>query len=128
MNTQPEIKAGQRWESGETEAEVVFVTEEYVFYIFSHDNDKKHANGDSKKSFAEYYRLKPELKTRPITKDDIMKMLAEDSSLYFRTNSEGWWYYLSCPEGLKTFDGYQFSHNPFAPNAEIAGPEIEVKE
>lgn len=136
MNTQ-EIKAGQRWErkdKKDDELVVVATTDKYVFCVFPRRGEDLFQYCGEKVVFLNAYKLKPEPRTRPITKDDIMKMLAVNPVLFCRhvSVSSSGWYLLSHPEShMNDTVGRlccKYSHNPFAPNPVIVGPEIEVVE
>lgn len=129
MNT-PEIKAGQRWKAKNPDRysyilTVLFVDHESVLT----ENECGIRCLDPVISFNEYNQLLPEPQTRPITADDIMKMLAANPVLWYSELEEDSWDLVESSL-LRRSDvcGFKYSHNPFAANAEIVGPEIEVKE
>jgi hypothetical protein len=143
MNTQPEIKAGQRWRfpkdgfnkstwDGSTAIAEVKLVDDHFVYL--RDTKKREAYTVTVDYFQEYYEPCPEPKTRPITADDVMKMLAVNPVLFHRDAKKDPHWYQSTARGLwlhnhsDILHEYQFSHNPFAPNAKIVGPEIEVGE
>jgi hypothetical protein len=140
MSTQPEIKAGQRWVgcSGgpfKDHVKIIFTDERCVLISTEASPHCRHSL--DKNWFSINYKLLPEPKTRPITADDILKMLSVNPTIYERhidfNDGLDSWEALRCPvvwinEHINELSKHQFSHNPFTPNAEIVGPEIEVME
>jgi hypothetical protein len=129
MNT-PEIKAGQRWVSiSGAKIFVEWCDGENVLF----KDERGRLDIRSIRYFFATFNPCHEPKTRPITKDDIMKMLAVNPVIFCCHNISSEWGMLIAPvcwvsNGENKLDEYQFSHNPFAPNAKIVGPEIEVTE
>jgi len=136
MNTQPEIKVGQRWRfpsdkvkqrrAGSVVVEVKAVDD---LFVYLRDTKKPEGYVVTVSYFRETYEPVPEPKTRHITADDLMKMLAVNPVLYYASVKDPEiWHMLTRPgdwaKGVPS--AFRFSHNPFAPNAKIVGPEIEV--
>ena len=140
MTTQPEIKAGQRWkfpghkvkqwDGSSVIAEVKLIDDSFVYLRGA----KKHeAFTVELNYFIEHYEPVPEPKTRPITKDDVLKMLAVNPHLFMRPINKcgtiAFWSSTNNPvvwlENTKNnLSGYQYSHNPFAPNPVVVGPMV----
>lgn len=130
MNTQ-EIKAGQRWKS---------IAENYIATVEWADcnnilirwRDGTRLELRSMGYFLRNFKPHNEPKARPITKDDIMKMLGVNPVLFLRGvagHRPGSWSLLEQPGALAEAENlfhHEYSHNPFAPNPVIVGPEIEV--
>lgn len=139
MTTQPEIKAGQRWAGkldGRVIATIHFVDDEYVLYITSDTINGCHAHACSICIFLDYFKpaLSPFKQTRHVTADDVMKMLAVNPVVFAldERNTIGW-FQITAPHmwlGNNSMESsrWQLSHNPFAPNPVIVGPEVEVTE
>jgi len=138
MNT-PEIKAGKRYrfpsdkvKQWDGSAAVVEVKAADGDFVYLRDTKKFEGYVITVSYFLENYEPVPEPKTRFIIVDDIMKMLAVNPVLFHRDVKKASHWYQSTARGLwlhnhsKILHEYQFSHNPFAPNAKIVGPEIEV--
>ena len=132
----PEIKAGQRyrfpsdkvkqWDGSAVVAEVKAVDGDFVYL---RDTKKLEGYVITVSYFLENYEPVPEPKTRSLTTDDIMKMLAVNPVLWRRLMLSatifGDWELVT---STQFYAVAQYSHNPFAPNAKIVGPEIEVVE
>ena len=123
MTTQPEIKAGQRWryKKGADITVVLFCDDNSVFFETS---------GSSRGFFCPVYfrsnfEIITEPKPRPITKDDVLKMLAVNPVLFYIGEHGADWEILKSPSDLPDYMyNTLFSHNPFAPNAVIVGPTV----
>jgi hypothetical protein len=130
MTIHPEIKAGQRWVNSDSEnanktAKVEYVTEIDVFYIVFLEGFRAFSYGETREVFLSRYKLIPEPKTRPINKSDIMKMLAVNPVLFYKgEHNPDWWMLRSSQELPPDTSNTIYSHNPFAPNAEIVGPMV----
>ena len=129
MNTK-EIKAGQRWRGSSERVfndtvQVLFFGEKCVLLLRCKDI-RFVLDADW---FLKNYTLIPEPKTRPITKDDVMKMLAVNSTLWFCRSGDDWgmitastWLTDMAEQGQLKY--CKFSHNPFATNPVIVGPTV----
>ena len=130
----PEIKAGQWWVgigqgNSDKTAKVEHVTETDVFYVVFRAGIRAFSDGAKIEAFIGHHRPMPVPKTRTITADDIMEMLAVNPVLWRRLMSSatifGDWELMT---STQFFPFAQYSRNPFAANPVIHGPEIEVKE
>jgi hypothetical protein len=129
MTTQPEIKAGQRWikKANGDRINIIFADEKCVVFHPINSSDTRQMSNTV--WFAAEHEKAPEKKTRPITVDDIMKMLAVNPVLFYKGEHNTDWWMLKSPSDLPDhMYNTLFSHNPFAPNAVIKGPQIEVTE
>jgi hypothetical protein len=135
MNTPTEIKAGQRWASIVDGYQLVieWTDKHQVLYrcnLISYGR----AALLSVDVFLQHFEPVPEPKTRPITWSDVLKLLSEHGHCWARTGffDRGEFHDWQVLLGKQMFDemeddgidNWQFSHNPFAPNAEIIGPMV----
>lgn len=145
MNT-PEIKVGQRYrfpsdkvKQWDGSAAVVEVKAADGDFVYLRDTKKLEGYVITVSYFLENYEPVPEPKTRLTTADDIMKMLAVNPVLFMRPINKcgtiAFWSSTNNPvvwlENTKNnLSGYQYSHNPFAPNPVVVGPmmmdEVEL--
>lgn len=127
MTTQPEIKAGQRWESNGTGYSlkyvvVVLFADPYVVLVCDGGAYRRTLNIDD---FLACFFIAPKPKTRHVTADDIMKMLAANPVLFYKGEHNTSWWLLRSPQELPPDTSTTiYSPNPFAANPVIVGPMV----